>query len=418
MVLRPYFPKFPAYPDYQFFDPQRAKEGYDEALSDLTTDAAGKAEFRLDLGKYERATYQLSFLARAYEPGSGRNVAAQTSALVSSNDFLVGIRAADDLDYIRRGTKRTLQLLAIGQDGKPKAVAGLHAAIVEKHYVSVLTKQESGTYRYVSHERFDDRRDTALALPGGRQSVDLPTDKPGDFVLVVRDAAGREYNRIAYQVAGDANLTRSLDRNAELSLHLSKASYKPGETIEISVRAPYAGSGLITLERDKVYAHAWFRAGSSASVQKIVVPADFEGNGYVNVQFLRDPNSDEIYMSPLSYGVAPFSVDRSARTQPLAMVVPKVTKPGAPMTVDLTTAGKARVVLFAVDEGILQVARYRVGDPLDHFFRKKALQVGTAQILDLLLPEFSRIVASAAPGGDGEGGMAKHLKPCRTRGSK
>ncbi|MDT0867138.1 hypothetical protein RNR80_13000, partial [Staphylococcus pseudintermedius] len=146
-------------------------------------------------------------------------------------------------------------------------------------------------------------------------------------------------------------------------------------------------------------------------VQKIVLPADFEGNGYVNVQFLRDPNSDEIYMSPLSFGVAPFAVDRSARTQPLSVSLPKVTKPGQTVNASITTEGKARVVLFAVDEGILQVARYRVGEPLDHFFRKKMLQVDTAQILDLLLPEFSRIVAGAAPGGDGEGGMAKHLNP-------
>lgn len=418
MVLRPFFPAFAAYPGYQFFDPQRAKEGYDEALSDQTTNAEGKAEFKLDLSKYERATYQLSFLARAFEPGSGRNVAAQTSALVSNNDYLVGIKPQDDLNYIKRGAKRALQLVAIGQDGEPKAVAGLRAVVVEKRYVSVLTKQDSGLYRYVSHERRYDKRDEPLALAGGRQTVSLPTDQPGDFLLEVRSADGKVLNQIGYQIAGAANLSRSLERNAELSLNLSKPSYKPGETIEISIRAPYAGSGLITLERDKVYAHAWFHADSSASVQKITVPADFEGNGYINVQFLRDPNSDEIYMSPLSFGVAPFAVDRSARTQPLKLTLPKVTKPGTPMTADVTTEGKARVVLFAVDEGILQVARYRVGDPLDHFFRKKSLQVDTAQILDLLLPEFSRIAASAAPGGDGEGGMAKHLNPFKRKSEK
>ncbi|QWF15019.1 alpha-2-macroglobulin family protein [Lysobacter capsici] len=418
MVLRPYFPSFAQHPGYQFFDPQRAKEGYDEALSDQTTNADGKAEFKLDLTKYERATYQLSFLARAFEPGSGRSVAAQTTALVSNNDFLVGIKPIDDLNYVKRGAKRALQLLSIGQDGKPKAIDGLHAVVVEKRYVSVLTKQDSGLYRYVSHERRYDLRDQPVAMAGGRQTVTLPTDQPGDFLLEVRGSDGKVLNQIGYRIAGAANLSRSLERNAELSLTLSKPSYKPGETIEISIRAPYAGSGLITLERDKVYAHAWFRADSSASVQKITVPADFEGNGYINVQFLRDPNSDEIYMSPLSYGVAPFAVDRSARTQPLTLDLPKVTKPGTPMTADVTTDGKARVVLFAVDEGILQVARYRVGEPLDHFFRKKALQVDTAQILDLLLPEFSRIAASAAPGGDGEGGMSKHLNPFKRKSEK
>ncbi len=418
MVLRPAFPNFPAYPDYRFYDPMLAKEGYDEQLSDQNTDDKGNAVFKLDLSKYAKATYQLNFLARAFEPGSGRNVAAQASTLVSSNDFLVGIKAVDSLDYVKRKDKRSVQLLAIGPDGKPRAVNGLHAVIVEKRFVSVLTKQDSGLFRYVSHERRYPLKDTAITLAASAQSFALPTDQPGNFVLEMRAADGTVLNQVAYSVAGAANLSRSLERNAELTLSLSKPRYKPGETIEVSVRAPYAGSGLITIERDRVYAQAWFRADTTSSVQKIRVPADFEGNGYVNVQFLRDPSSDEIFMSPLTFGVAPFAVDRTARTQPLEIKVPAVVRPGALIPVDIKTQGKARVVVFAVDEGILQVARYRVGDPLDFFFTKKMLQVDTAQILDLLLPEFSRLAAMAAPGGDGGGDLAKNLNPFKRKSEK
>ena len=418
IVLRPAFPDFPAYPGYKFHDPQLAKDGYDEKLGDQVTDASGKAVFRIDLSKYARATYQLNFLARAFEPGSGRNVAAQAGVLVSSNDYLVGIKAADGLDYVKRQAPRSVQLLAIGPDGKPRAVAGLHAVVVEKRYVSVLTRQDSGLYRYVSHERKFPLDDRVITLPAAGMAFALPTDAPGNFALELRAADGTVLNKVDYSVAGAANLTRSLERNAELALTLSKPRYKPGETIEINIRAPYAGSGLITIERDKVYAQAWFRADTTSSVQTIRVPGDFEGNGYVNVQFLRDPASDEIFMSPLSFGVAPFAVDRSARTQPLTVTVPRLAKPGAPITVDIATEGKARVAVFAVDEGILQVARYRVGDPLDFFFTKKMLQVDTAQILDLLLPEFSRLTAMAAPGGDGSGDLAKNLNPFKRKSEK
>ncbi|HWI24366.1 MAG TPA: MG2 domain-containing protein, partial [Lysobacter sp.] len=263
MVLRPAFPSFAAYPDFRFFDPKRAKDGYDEALSDATTDAKGDASFKLDLKKYERATYQLSFLAKAYEPGSGRNVAAQASTLVSDADFLVGIKAQDDLGYVSRNAARAVQLLAIGQDGKPKQVGGLRAVVVEKRYVSVLTKQDSGLYRYVSQERRFDRKQIPLTLAAGRQLVALPTDQPGDFLLEVRGGDNKPLNQVEYSVTGAANLSRALDRNAELALALSKASYRPGDTIEVSIRAPYPGSGLITLERDRVYAHAWFRADTT-----------------------------------------------------------------------------------------------------------------------------------------------------------
>ena len=39
------------------------------------------------------------------------------------------------------------------------------------------------------------------------------------------------------------------------------------------------------------------------------------------------------------------------------------------------------------------------------------LEIETNQILDLILPEFKRFLALAAPGGDADGGFARHLNP-------
>ncbi len=418
LTLRPAFPEFASWRGWDFYDPQRAKDGYEDSLPDAKTNAQGDAEIALGLEKYDRATYQATLLARVFEPGSGRSVTAGSSMLVSDNAYLVGIKREDGLGYVRRGSKRAVQLVAIGPDAKPIATTGLRAVLIERRHVSVLTKQDSGLYKYVSQLRLDDRREQAFDFTTQARSYALPTDKPGDWRLEIRDAKGNALNKVDYSVAGAANLSRDLERSAELTLSLSKDSYKPGEEIEISVRAPYPGAGLITIERDKVYAHAWFKASGNSSVQKIRVPAGLEGNAYVNVQFVRDPDSDEVFMSPLSYGVAPFWIDRSARKQPLSISLPKVSKPGAEVPLKISTQGKARVVAFAVDEGILQVARYKVADPLDTFFAKKMLQVDTAQILDLILPEFSRIVARSAPGGDSEGDLGKNLNPFKRKSEK
>src|SRR5262249_46850430 len=160
-----------------------------------------------------------------------------------------------------------------------------------------------------------------------------------------------------------------------------------GETIEVSIRAPYIGAGLITIERDRVLKHQWFKTTTTSSVQRIQLPADFEGNGYVNVQFVRDPASDEIFISPLSYGVAAFSASLAARTQELRLNVPQEIKPGTTLSMHVTPAEASRVAVLAVDEGILQVARYRNPEPLSFFFQKRMLEVSTDQILDLILPE-------------------------------
>lgn len=420
LTLRPAWPAFHSWPDYHFYDIRRAKDGYEENLADGKTDDKGHAEFDLDLKKYADATYQLYFLAKAHEADGGRSVAAAAQTLVSSNDWLVGYKSDDALDYVSRNAARKVRLVAIGPDAKSIALDGLKAQLVERRYVSVLTKQDSGVYKYESKLKEIPVDEKPLAIPAGGMDYPLATDKPGDYaLLILRGSDRKEVNRVSYSVAGNADLSRSLERNAELQLSLDKADYKPGDTIHIAVHAPYAGSGLITIERDKVYAHAWFHADTTSSVQSITLPKDFEGNGYVNVQFVRDPSSDEIFMSPLSYGVAPFSVNLDARRDALTVDTPALVKPGDTVTFKLHAAQPAKVVLFAVDEGILQVARYKLGDPLKYFFRKKMLEVKTSQILDLILPEFEKLMAlSAAPGGDADAAISRQLNPFKRKRDK
>ena len=150
-------------------------------------------------------------------------------------------------------------------------------------------------------------------LPPAASTLPLATDAPGNFAYEVRDAQGEQLARFDYQVAGEGNVTRALEKNAELELALSKRDYAPGEEIELSIRAPYAGAGLITIERERVYAWHWFKTTTTSSVQRVQLPEGLEGNAYVTVTFVRDAGSSEIYTSPLSYGVQPFSIDVDAR---------------------------------------------------------------------------------------------------------
>lgn len=420
LTLRPAWPAFHSWPGYHFYDVRRAKDGYEENLQDGKTDEKGHAEFDLDLKKYADATYQLYLLVKAHEPEGGRSVAAATQTLVSSNDWLVGYRSDDNLDYVDRNAVRKVHLVAIDPQAKSMKLDGLKAQLIERRYVSVLTKQDSGVYKYESRLKEIPVNEQALSIPAGGMDYALPTDKPGNYALVILRGSDRvEVNRVTYSVAGDADVSRSLDRNAELQLNLEKSDYNPGDTVNISIHAPYVGSGLITIERDKVYAHAWFHADTTASVQHITIPRDFEGNGYINVQFIRDPSSDEIFMSPLSYGVVPFSVNLDERRDPITVDSPALVKPGDTVTFKLHATHPARAVVFAVDEGILQVARYKLGDPLTYFFRKKMLEVQTSQILDLILPDFEKLMASAAaPGGDADAAIGRQLNPFKRKRDK
>ena len=417
LQLTPGFPSLPGLGDYHFTDPQQAKETFSEDLPPVTTDAQGDAEFPLGLERFARATYRLRLIAQGYEAEGGRSVTAEAGVIVSNQQLLVGFKADGDLHYLHENSERAVQFVAVGPNGKKRAARGLQLARVRVNFVSVLARQYDGTYKYQSVEKEQEMGATPLAIPDSGLTVPVPTAQPGDYALLVKDSAKTTLARVDYTVAGAANVTRSLERNAELQLTLDKADYAPGETIELQVRAPYTGAGLITIERDRVYSWKWFQTSTTSSVQRIPLPAGLEGNGYVSVSFVRDVNSDEVFASPLSYGVAPFSVSLAQRRAVVTLDAPSLVKPGDPFRVRYRTDRPSRIVLFAVDEGILQVAGYRTPDPLGFFFQKRALAVRTTQVLDLILPEFARLMA-AAPGGDQESKLGRNLNPFKRKGEK
>ncbi|MFC4310049.1 MG2 domain-containing protein [Steroidobacter flavus] len=418
LTLTPSIPSFRAYPDYQFHDPQYAREGFSEQLADTTTDAQGKATLPLNLQRFAKATYRVHLVSQGFEADGGRGVTTEAAQLVSNMPYLVGYKPDGELGYLSRNGERNVHFIAIDPKAQRTEVGGLVLTRLETRFVSVLMRQANGTYKYESRRKETALGDTPLTIAATGYSLKLATDAPGNFAYVVKDASGQQLARFDYQVAGEGNVTRTLEKNAELQLTLSKRDYAPGEEVEVSIRAPYEGAGLITIERERVYAWKWFKTSTTSSVQKITLPAGLEGNAYVSVTFVRDAGSSEIYTSPMSYGVQPFSIAVDARRNPVTIEAPTLVKPGQDVTFRYRTEKPSRLVLFAVDEGILQVAAYKTPDPLGYFFQKRALEVSTTQILDLILPEFRQLGLAAAPGGDAEGLLGKHLNPFRRKGEK
>jgi uncharacterized repeat protein (TIGR01451 family) len=411
---------FDRYPDYTFtdpnLDPKASRQSHDQDLPDQTTDDRGSASFDLSMANLAPSAYRLSFLAEGFEKEGGRSVTAGAEVLVSPREWLVGTKPDGDFSYVNLNSKRTVTFLAVDPNLKPIGVEHLKLEIVERRYVSMLVQQENGNYAYQS---------VLKEIPAGQEDIGIPekgiawplwTTQPGDFSARLYDKGGDLVAEVRYSIAGTGNQSRALEKNAELSAKLSKPEYLPGEDVEVEITAPYTGAGLLTIERDKVYAQAWFQAKTTTSVQKITLPKDFEGNGYLNVAFVRALDSREIYMSPLSYTVLPFKVNQEARHTHIAIEVPKVARPGEPLQMTVTASRPTQAVVYAVDEGILQVASYDLPDPLGYFFRKQALEVGTRQTVDQILPEYEIVKELAAAGGDAdEDALAHHLNPFKRK---
>ncbi len=414
---------FERYPDYSFIDPYLnphvPRHSRDEDLPEQTTNDSGQATFDLSLANFDPSAYRLSFLAEGFEKEGGRSVTAGAEVLVSPRTWLVGFKPDGDFSYVHLNSQRVANFIAVDSQLKPIRVEHLRLKVTEWRYVSVLVQKPNGNYAYQSVAKTIPVSEEDVAIPEKGLAWPLPTNQPGEFFARLYDDHGDLVANVDFSVAGTGNLSRTLDKNAELSAKLSKPEYLPGEEIEVEITAPYTGAGLLTIERDKVYASAWFQAKSTTTVQKIRLPKDFEGNGYLNVAFVRALDSKEIYLSPLSYTVLPFRVNQEARHTTIDIDVPKVARPGEPLSIQITASRPTQAVVYAVDEGILQVARYTLPDPLGYFFRKQALEVGTRQTVDLILPEYSIVREVSAAGGDADDdALAHHLNPFKRKRDK
>lgn len=410
-TLRPATFRFDRYPDYRFEDPfrraeDRLEQEVTEQLPEAKTDAEGEAVFDIDLSRYGNGLFRLGFRAEGYESGGGRSVSARSATLVSPAERLVGWKADGGLDYLKRDAERTVRFLAVAPDLASVAAPDLTLEVLAKRKVSTLVRQDDGTLAYQTVTKRESVSERDFAIAEGGTDWRVPTAEPGDYVAELRDGAGHLLAKVGFNVAGARNLTGDLEQDAELDLQLDRSDYAAGERIEMEITAPYTGAGLITVERDGVYAFKWFRTDTTTSVQSIRVPEGLEGNGYVNVTFVRALDSEEIFTRPLSYAVAPFNVDRAARTVDVELAAPDKVKPGEALEIGFRTSRPGRIAVFAVDEGILQVADYATPRPLDTFLRKRALEVATAQMADLLMPEFRLLRRESAAGGGMDTGAA------------
>ena len=408
------------YQDFVFDDPLRVHGALinrvNQDLAETVTDADGRAELPLDLARYDKGIYRLTVLTEGYEEGGGRSVKAQASVMISPLDYLVGYKTDSDLSFINKGSEHSVEFLAVDSNAETMALDNLRVSIVEYRYVSTLVKRPNGTYAYQSVRKEVPVSLQDFSIAGAGSRFTLPTSEAGSFAVKVTDSDDLPFSKVDYTVAGARNLAGNLERDAELQLIMNGDSFAPGEDIELEITAPYTGVGLITIERDRVYSHKWFQSDTNTTVQTIRVPDNLEGNAYVNVAFVRELDSPEIYVSPLSYAVLPFSINRSARTVEIDLSVPELVRPGDELEIAYSTSRDARIVIYAVDEGILQVAGYEMPDPLAFFLRKMALQVSTFQMADLILPDFDAYQQSAAPGGGDAAGIAgSNLNPFRRK---
>ncbi len=118
---------------------------------------------------------------------------------------------------------------------------------------------------------------------------------------------------------------------------------------------------------------------------KLAVGKDWGTGAYLVATLRRPLDAPAQRMPGRAIGVQWFSIDKSARTLALDMKLPATLRPNSPLSVPIKLAGltpgeDARVVVAAVDVGILNLTNYKPPAPDDYYLGQRRL---TAEVRDL-----------------------------------
>ena len=368
-------------------------------LSDVYTDDAGNAQIDVKFDNIvQSGTYLMTLNINGFEGNSGKSVQTTITGRVSDLAYLIGYRSNAKLEYLHRGSTATVNLIALDNTAAQTTTTGLTTRVIKREKQTTLIKDYNNYYKYqtITNDKVIAKNPITISRNGTQ--INLDTTTAGTYFVQVLDADEHVLANIEYFVAGAQNDTMDIDKNADMQIRLNAHEYTPGDIIEISLTAPYSGAGLITIERDRVYAYKWFKTDKTSTIQRIKLPDGIDGTAYINVSFVRDITSPDVFTTPYAYAVAPLRVSTKNRTVDIKLDAPDILRERT-LNIGYSVSKPSRVMIFAVNSGILQVAKYKMPNPIEYFFPKSALRVETYQILSFLLPEYKVFAEYGKTGG-------------------
>ncbi|MDE7033590.1 MAG: hypothetical protein K2O68_01225, partial [Mucispirillum sp.] len=261
---------FPEYKGYRFTDPyvesgSYIRKPYKPELNEKQTDNNGYTEYNLSnlFNDFVKGTYLLEFSGEVFEKGSGDGVTGYKSIKVSPAEYLVGYYTDSYLFYLDLNESANVNFIAVDSNLNKIALDNLKYRLSRITYVNQYIKDYSGRYRYSTIKRYNVVNSGPISISDKGSNILLPTSVNGDLVYEIVDKDNTVIGKIEYFVSGSETIDTSLAKEAELALKLDKVEYKAGDTIKMNITAPYSGYGLITIEKEKVYAYKWFKADTN-----------------------------------------------------------------------------------------------------------------------------------------------------------
>lgn len=388
---------YPAFPDYAFGLVEESVRPVRTPVVTKATDAQGRIRIETPLAGVPDVSRPLKAVLRAgvFESG-GRPATATVTLPIRQSETAIGIRPQFAKGAVAEGGEAAFDVIVLGRDNGRRAGSLKYTFIREEwdyrwylrdgawdYDVNVVDKPLGGGVLNVGAEV---PARVATATEWGRYRLEVFDPKTG--------AATSVRFRAGWFVAPTAGDTPDL-----LEVVADKESYRPGDTVRVHVRAPFAGEALIVVANEEVIETRNVPLPAEGATVDMVYSERWGVGAYLLATAFR-PDA-EARGPGRAIGLTWLGLDPAPRTLAVKFDVPKQIRPRTHVDVPVRVEGlapgqKALLTLAAVDEGVLQLTRFQTPDPARHYFGKRRLGVG---IRDL----YGRLI-------DGKAGRRGHVR--------
>ena len=349
------------------------------------TDASGKHLLKIDFDSANPPRPYNVNASASIQDVNRQTFASSTNLLVHPSDLYIGMKTPRT--FVQKGEK--IQVESIVTDIEGKLVANRDATIkaVLKDY-----QFDKGEWKQV----VIDEQTCAFKSSENPSKCEFVAKAGGVYTITARVLDDRERpneTELTIWIPGGKQPPKRNVEQKQAQIIPDKKEYAPNETAEILVQSPFENAeGVLTLRRDGLVKTERFTMNGSSIILKIPLEEKYLPNIYAQVDLVGSaPRADDKGEIDLklakrsAFATGQINLPISKATRELTVSAEPQDKTLAPASnTKINVAVKdssgnpvanSEVALVVVDESVLALSGYKIGNPLDTFYQMRGAGV-------------------------------------------
>ncbi|MCB0408780.1 MAG: hypothetical protein KDD29_01085 [Flavobacteriales bacterium] len=407
--------EFKDYKEYSFDDPSKSFYAEDKMIYQGATDAQGLLAFypSIEVGDDAPGMLKANFKTRVFEK-SGDFSIDNTTIFYSPFESYVGVKVPEGKGWsgaLFSNETNMIPIATVDENGKPVSRSGVKIEIYDVRWRWWWERSdEDDLARYVANKSSNLIRTEYIDTKNGKGMFEMKFDQNmygRKLIRVIDPVSGHSSGQLFYLTYKGwwNNGGQDNPEGAEmLTFSTDKKSYNVGEEVKVEMPQFKEGRALVSIESgSKVVESFWVKPNEINSSFTFKTTPEMAPNVFVHISLIQPHVRVQNDLPIRMYGVQGIGVeDPNTHLEPV-IKMPDELAPEKEVVINVKEAkGKKMTYTVAVvDEGLLDLTRFKTPDPWSHFYAKEALGVKTWDMYKYVLGAYSGEMAGLlALGGD------------------